>query len=68
MSGLLKTRTVLNLAFWKRGFYVGFGEDDEVGSSVAQLVLTDEAFIDMGCPGQITVTVERGDLLNVEPS
>lgn len=61
MSGLLKTRTVLNLVFWKRGIYRG-----DVGSSVGRLELNDEAFIDMGCPSQITVTVETGDKLNEE--
>lgn len=66
MSGLTKTRVVLNLAFWKRGFYVGFGEDE--GTSVQTIELSDEAFTDMGCPSQITVTVERGDLLNEETS
>lgn len=58
---LTKTRTVLNLLFWKRGVYVG-----DVGSSVQRLDLSDEAFVNMGCPSQITITVEPGDKLNEE--
>lgn len=59
MSVLTKTKTVLNLTFWKKGIYLG-----DVGSSVKRLELTDEAFVDMGCPSYITVTVEPGDKLN----
>lgn len=58
-AALVETRTVLNLAFWKKGIYLG-----DVGSSVKRLELTDEAFVDMGCPSYITVTVEPGDKLN----
>jgi hypothetical protein len=63
MSGLTKTRVVLNLTFWRRGGYVCFGEVD---TSVTRIDLSDEAYSDMGCPSQITVTVERGDMLNEE--
>lgn len=58
---LTKTKTVLSLVTWKHGHYFG-GED----TAVTQIDLSEEAFIDMGCPSEITVTVEPGDTLNEE--
>jgi hypothetical protein len=59
---LTKTRCILHLVTWKRGIY--FAPD--AAASVQELQLSKEAFIDMGCPSYVTVTVEPIDKLNEE--
>ncbi len=56
---LLKTKTLMYLAMWKRGFYLS-----ESGHSIRTLELNEEQWRDLGCPSEITVTIEPGDLLN----
>ena len=63
MSVLLKTKTLLHLATWKRPYYLGVVYDG-YASSVVNLELSEEAWLDMECPSTLTVTVEIGDTLN----
>lgn len=66
MSGLTKTRSILTLSAVAR-HYVQFAQwDEEVGGLEKFVQFDFEHWNDMGCPHQITVTIEPGDLLNEE--